>query len=165
MDTHSKARHVLLSFAYRYLKYRTRTEWEMRRYLEKKVALYRFDINLIDTVVEYLSSIHLLDDMVFIGEFVRSRNSIKPKGARALRMELRKYGVRDIDIDTYFRIHEQQEEDLALRALRSKMKTLSHINDATKRFQKAVQFMQRRGFSYDTAKQAYNSLSEKCKNA
>jgi len=133
----------------------------MRRYLEKKVALYRFDVTLIDVVIEYLISIHLLDDMVFIGEFVRSRNTIKPKGARALRMELKKYGVRDTDIDTYLKEHKQQEEDLALRALRSKMKTLSHIHDTSKRFQKAVQFMQRRGFSYDTAKHAYNSLSEK----
>lgn len=160
MDSHSKERHVLVSFAYRYLKYRTRTVWEMRRYLEKKVTLYRFNPQLVDQTIDYLTSLHLLDDLVFIGEYVRTQNTIKPKGVRALRAGLKKYGIQDTDIDTYFMNKQQDESELALRALRLKMKSLIHIGDETKRYQKAIQFMQRRGFSYDSAKEAYKKLTQ-----
>lgn len=161
MKNDAKAKQILLSFAYRYVKHRTRTVWEMKRYLEKKVVLYHFDIALVSQIIEYLTSLRLLDDRVFIGEYVRTQNAIKPKGALALRIGLKKYGIHDSDIDAYFCNNTQDEPELALKALRSKMKSLLHMPDEKKRFQKAVQFMQRRGFSYDTAKQAYNSLVER----
>jgi regulatory protein len=155
-----KKKQVALSLAYQYLKYRSRTVWEVQKHLQKKAPLYHFSEALIDDTLTYLLSLHLLDDMVFIGEFVRSRNAIKPKGLRALRQELRRYGVSDADIDAYFSKHPPDEDLLAAKVLRPKLKTLSHVSDERKRFQKAMQFMQRRGFSFDCAKEAYRMATE-----
>lgn len=155
-----KKKQVAISLAYRYLKYRSRTVWEMQNYLLKKAALYHLSQTIIDDTLTYLLSLHLLDDMVFIGEFVRSRNALKPKGVRALRQELLRYGVSHSDIDVYFSQHQLDENLLAVKVLRPKLKILSHVADERKRFQKAMQFMQRRGFSFDCAKTAYRMATE-----
>lgn len=155
-----KKKQVALSLAYQYLKYRSRTVWEVRQHLQKKAPLYHFSQSLIDDTLTYLLSLHLLDDMVFIGEFVRSRNAVKPKGIRALRQELCRYGVSDTDIDIYFSKHPPDEGQLAIKVLRPKLRALSCVADDRKRFQKAMQFMQRRGFSFDTAKESYRAITE-----
>lgn len=148
-----------LSIAYRFLAFRPRTVEEVRKKLISKAEKYLFTPQEIDAVLELLKDQGYLNDLEFIKSFVNSRNSLKPKSQRMLTLELRKAGVGQDDIDTFFSDSPINEADAAQTALKKKMKTLASIPDEKKRFTKAISFLQRRGFSYDEAKCAYLQLT------
>jgi len=148
-----------LSLAYRYLSFRPRTVIEVEKYLQKKALKYLFTAGEITATLELLKDQGYLNDLEFIKSFVNSRNLLKPKSKRVLKMELKGLGVSQMNIDTYFSENSTDEGELAQKALRKKMKSLALIHDEKKRFIKAVSFLQRRGFSYDVAKKAYLQLT------
>lgn len=148
-----------LSLAYRYLSFRPRTVTEVERYLQKKVEKYTITEGEIQAALELLKDQGYLNDLEFIGSFVNSRNSLKPKSRRVLELELKRLGISQTDLDTFFSKNPTNEPDLAVKALRKKIKSLHYISDEKKRFIKAISFLQRRGFSYDIAKEAYLQLT------
>lgn len=148
-----------LSIAYRYLAFRPRTVEEVKKKLLSKAEKYLFTSQEIDAVLELLKDQGYLNDGEFIKSFVTSRNLLKPKSQRMLTMELKKVGVSQVDIDTYFSASPTNEAEAAQKALSKKMKSLASITDNKVRFMKAISFLQRRGFSYDEAKRAYLQLS------
>jgi len=150
----------VLSLAYRFLSFRPRTTVEVKRYLQKKSEKGLFTPGEIEAALEILKDQGYLDDLEFIKSFVNSRNILKPKSKRVLEMELKKLGVAQIDINTYFEESPSDESELAKKALQKKMKSLALITDEKKRFIKAISFLQRRGFSYDVAKKTYFDLSK-----
>ena len=147
-----------LSLAYHYLSFRPRTVAEIERYLQKKALKYLFTSGEILAALEILKDQGFLNDLEFIKSFVSSRNSLKQKSERMLTMELKKLGISQIDITVYFSENAPDEMELAQKALQKKVKSLSLISDGKKRFVKAISFLQRRGFSYDIAKESYNKL-------
>jgi len=147
-----------LSLAYRYLSFRPRTIIEVKKHLEKIAEKYMFSAADIEATIELLKDQGYLNDLEFIKSFVNSRNLLKPKSQRVLEMELRKLGVEQTDIDIFFSETPTDEAQLAQKALHKKIKSLSLIPDKKIRFMKAISFLQRRGFSYDVAKQTYLQL-------
>jgi len=147
-----------LSLAYRYLSFRPRTVIEVEKYLQKKALKYLFTAGEIAAALELLKDQGYLNDLEFIKSFVNSRNLLKPKSRRVLEMELRKLGISQMDIDSFFSNNSTDEDELAQNALKKKIKSLSLIPEEKKRFVKAISFLQRRGFSYDVAKKAYLQL-------
>ncbi|MFZ2026048.1 MAG: regulatory protein RecX [Microgenomates group bacterium] len=151
-----------LAFAYRYLSFRPRSIQEVERYLEQKAKKYLFTPGEIQATIEILKDQGFLNDVEFIKSFVNARNSLKPKGKRMLILELKKSGVSSEDIDQFFSNSEAADENaLAIEALRHKMKALAMITDEKVKFTKAVSFLQRRGFSFEIARQAYLQLTQK----
>lgn len=151
-----------LAFAYRYLSFRPRSIQEVERYLEQKAKKYSFTPGEIQATIEILKDQGFLNDAEFIKSFVNARNSLKPKGKRMLILELKKSGVSSEDIDQFFLTNETTDENaLAIEALRRKMKALAMIADEKVKFAKAVSFLQRRGFSFEIARQAYLQLTQK----
>ncbi len=148
-----------LSLAYHYLSFRPRTIVEVEKYLQKKALKYLFTPGEIASALELLRDQGYLNDLEFIKSFVNSRNVLKPKSKWVLEMELKKLGVSQMDIDSFFSESPTDESELAQKALKKKMKSLSLIHDRKKRFIKAISFLQRRGFSYDVAKKAYLQLT------
>ncbi len=147
-----------LSLAYHYLSFRPRTVHEVERYLQKKAEKYTFTFGEILAALEILKDQGFLNDMEFIKSFVSSRSLLKQKGKRMLELELRKLGVSQEDIANYFAEFPVNEDELAQQALKKKLKSLQGIIDGKKRFMKAISFLQRRGFSFETAKTAYLQL-------
>jgi regulatory protein len=148
-----------LSLAYRYLSFRPRTVAEVEKYLEKKAEKYILKPGEIQATIELLKDQGYVNDLEFIKSFVNSRNSLKPKSRRMLEIELKKMGVSQLDINTFFSNNQIDETQLAKKALKKKMKSLVLIIDKKKRYIKAISFLQRRGFSYDIAKDAYLQLA------
>jgi regulatory protein len=148
-----------LSLAYRYLSFRPRTVVEVGKYLQKKAEKYTITPDEIQATLELLKDQGYLNDIEFIKSFVNSRNLLKPKSKRVLEMELRKLGVSQVDLDAFFLESPTDEAALAEKALKKKMKSLLLISDEKKRFIKAISFLQRRGFPYDIARQAYLQLT------
>jgi regulatory protein len=151
--------HDLLNLAYFYLKFRPRTEWEIRKYLNKKTERRHWSRDLVEKAIEDLKERGLINDKEFIRLFVESRNIGKPKSVFVLTQELIRLGIKKELIDEYFVQKPQPEEELAMKALLPRWKRFSSMSKQA-RFQKASAFLYRRGFSYDIIKETIKALEE-----
>lgn len=124
-----------ISVALNYLKFRPRTVFEIREKLKSK----RFEEEDIEKTVSVLKKNKLLDDKEFAKMYVRDRNLLKPTGSYLLKLELRKLGIDDTDIESAS--EGQDDEKLAREAIESK----ARYRNAD--FNKQAAFLQRRGFS------------------
>lgn len=85
----------MLAAAARFLEARSRSSDEVRRRLRD--AGYRAD--LVEGALERLTELGYLDDAAFARAWVESRDRARPRGARALRDELRRMGVPAADAE------------------------------------------------------------------
>ena len=134
-----KAYHRALYF----LKFRPRSRAEIVRYLKEK----EFSQDAINCAVDRLETNGLIDDAGFARLFVENRRSFRPKGAYALRFELRAKGVTDKIIDDV--LNDYDENAAARAALTPKMKQWEHLEKKAFK-KKAFDFLRRRGFDYST---------------
>ena len=123
-----------LQIALHFLKFRPRTVFEV----EKKLKSKKISEAEIQKTISVLKKNGLLDDKKFAKMWVRDRNLLKPTGSFLLKLELRKLGVADADIEEA--IKDQNEEELAWKAIKNK----ARYRNAD--FQKQAAFLQRRGF-------------------
>lgn len=134
-----------------FLGYRPRSTSEVRRNLTEK----EFPAPVIDAAVERLTGLGYLDDEAFARYWVQNRGEFKPLSHRALRQELRQKGVDNTIIDTV--LEAVGESDLAYKAARSQSRRLKQLT--RKEFHtKLANFLQRRGFSYSTARDVIQRL-------
>lgn len=150
----------LLNKAYFFLKFRPRSEKEVRDYLYKKIAKRHWSRDDAEEIIDDLKEQGLINDGEFVAWFVRQRTALKPKAKRLLSRELLQKGVKKELIEEYFGHHAVDEEDLARKILEIRWPRFKNL-DARSRFKKAVSFLARRGFSFDTAKKTIEDLSKK----
>lgn len=138
---------------------RPRSEYEIVGYMDRKtrnldpVSRKR----LKDLVVNELKSQNLINDREFIKWWVEGRNYFKPRGRALLKLELIKKGIDKNLIDST--LPELLEDELvqAEKALFKKTKSLERLDRKTK-FNKTINYLQRKGFSYTTSKKAFDNL-------
>lgn len=148
----------LLNKAYFFLKFRPRSEKEIRDYLYKKIAKTHLSRNDAEKIIEELKEKNLVDDEKFIDLFVRDRTILKPKGKRLLIRELKQKGIKDEFIEKYFSENEVDEEKLALQILEKRWPRFKNL-DSKKRFEKSMRFLMSRGFSFNLCKGTFEKLS------
>lgn len=124
-----------LTIALRYLKFRPRSVFE----IEQKLKTKKVSDKEIKNVIRVLKENKLLDDGEFAKMWVRDKNLLKPTGLYLLKLELKKLGIAQTDIENALK--EQNEEELADRALEMKYRQREI------EYEKKVAFLQRRGFS------------------
>lgn len=146
MPTEEQSR--LYWYAMRYLKIRWRTIAEMERYLVLKKEKTGAQDEDIAHVIAHLQEIDLLNDRTFVEKYVNTRSKVKPKGKSVLMQELKRLGVKQDIISNYFESHTLPELELAIDLLEKKWRSW-HSLDPEIRKQKAIQFLMRRGFSYN----------------
>lgn len=128
--------------ALHFLSFRPRSESEVRRYLEGK----HVSPEHIEEVMARLTRVGLVDDAAFARFWVENRGAFRPRGARALRYELRHKGLAPEAIDEALAGHD--EEALAQEVARSQARRLRGLPQLE--FQRRLgQFLARRGFTYD----------------
>lgn len=147
----------LLNKAYFFLKFRPRSEKEIRDYLYKKVSTTHWSREAADKIIEKLKEQDFINDEKFIGSFVRTRTALKPKGQRMLVRELKQKGISDELIEKYFSQNEVDEEKLALQILEKRWPRFKNL-ESRKRFEKTSRFLISRGFSYDVVKKTFEKL-------
>ena len=125
-----------------YLSYRPRSEWEVREYLQKR----EFSSTAIDTVVNALSEVNLIDDDAFAQYWLANRAQFRPKGKRILSQELRQKGVSSQLIDTALEVYD--EEEAARRVYEEQARRLTNLPPDVFR-RRLTERMARRGFRYD----------------
>lgn len=147
----------LLNKAYFFLKFRPRTEKEIRDYLYKKIKTKHWSRDDVEIVIEKLKEKDFINDERFIELFVRDRTMLKPKGKRLLIKELKLKGIKDELIDNFFLKNEVDEEKLAFQILSKRWPRFKSL-DSKKQYEKSVRFLLSRGFSYDIVKKTIEKI-------
>ena len=138
----------LYNRALRYVAMRPRSRWELEFYLQRKNA----DPPQINTILNKLSELGLLDDKKFAEAFVRDRGTIKPSSRRKLVMELKKKRIAEEIINEA--IGDDPDQELsALRQLIERKRRQTKYQDDTK----LMQYLARQGFGYNDIKTALHS--------
>lgn len=129
--------------AVKFLSYRIRSSAEIRDYLKQK----KYNQDAVEEVIERLQQMNYLNDLEFARLWVKNREAFHPRGASALRYELRQKGIASDLIDEA--LSEFDAVESAYRAAQKKARSLRGKNRETMR-QQLGGFLQRRGYSYDT---------------
>ena len=145
--------------SYFYLQFRPRTEREMREYLAKKKPKHKLTDAVIDTMIENLKEENLVNDKLFVAWLVDRRSRTKQRSAMLLKRELIKHGVDKDLIQDFFEEKPLDELPLALQALTVRWRRFTSL-EKRKRFEKAVRFLQGRGFSYGIIKNAIAEMEK-----
>ncbi len=150
-----------LNRAYFFLKFRPRTKKEVRNYLLKKSEkFYHWSSEVIDQALSRLEELDFINDEKFVDSYVHSRTILKPKGAFVLRQELMRLGVDKNVIDNYFADNPVDEEKNAFQTLKNRWSRYRYLDKKT-RFEKAIQFLLRRGFAFGVAKKTIEELEDR----
>ncbi len=151
-----ETRQKAIDGAMNYLSFRPRSREEIRRYLRKKET----PAELIEDVLERLAELNLVNDEAFASFWIESRERFRPKGAQAIKQELRMKGVKRDVVDEV--VNDEHDEELAMQAGRKRAMTLlkaPELDFNTFR-NKLGPFLQRRGFSYEVVKRVVRTLWE-----
>jgi regulatory protein len=140
--------------AYNFLSYRPRSREEVRRYLRRKET----SPEIIEATLERLDRLDLVNDHAFASFWAENREQFNPRGARAIKNELRMKGVEREVVDEM--ISDEKDEELALRAGRKKAQSLLHnpAMDFVTFRTRLGSFLQRRGFGYEIATKTVKAL-------
>jgi regulatory protein len=140
--------------ALNYLSFRPRSREEVRRYLRRKET----PPDIIEVALARLDRLDFVNDRTFASFWIETREQFNPRGARALKNELRMKGVEREVVEEL--VNDEQDEELALRAGRKKALSLMHIPDIDyNTFRNRLgSFLQRRGFGYEVTKRTVRSL-------
>lgn len=139
-------RHKAYQRALNYLSFRARSRVEIERYLRDK----KYEPDVIAATVERLAGEGLVDDTAFAQSWVNNRERLKPKGARALRYELRQKGLSDTAIENA--LEEIDESEMAWRAIEKKLRQWQRFDEESFK-RKAMGFLSRRGFPYEVTRE------------
>lgn len=145
----------LLDRTLRLISARPRSEKEIIDYLKKKKATP----NLIDEIIKRLKSLDLVDDHAFALWWVEQRATFRPRGKRALLMELWQKGV-EKEISNKVINEKVNELPLARKAAEKKAKLYKNLPPREFR-EKMFGFLTRRGFSWETTKLVIDEFSQK----
>ena len=138
----------------RLLSYRPRTEAELLKRLTQK----GYEPETASEAVAWVRDRGYVDDADFARFWVRNRDQFKPMGARRLRYELAQKGVdRETATSVLQETLPEQEDDAAMRAARSKLRTYSRLDYETFR-RRLGGFLARQGFDYETSARVVKAL-------
>ena len=133
------------------LNYRPRSEAE----IQQKLRRNKVPETVVSHVLERLRETKLVDDRAFAYTWVENRSEFRPRGRRALRIELRQKGIGAEVIEDV--LESLDEESLAYQAALKKAAKLN-ITDVFEFKRKLYGFLSRRGFDYETASSAVQKI-------
>ncbi|ETW92984.1 MAG: hypothetical protein ETSY1_41240 [Candidatus Entotheonella factor] len=131
--------------ALRLLGYRPRSRLEVERHLHQK----GYEAEAIEAAMARLVANRYIDDEAFARSWLNHRERLRPRGARGLSHELRQKGVEREIIEEV--LTELDEETSAWAAIEGKIHRWRGLDQAAFR-KKAMGFLSRRGFDYDTVR-------------
>lgn len=139
--------------ALRFLAPRPRSTGEVRRRLRE----HGYETAIVQAVIERLERQQLLDDQVFGEYWVSQRQTFRPRGPRALRVELRQKGLDAETAEAAIRTAPVGQEEAAYRAGAKRAHGLAGC-DAAAFTQAMTGFLLRRGFDYQVVRVVVGQL-------
>jgi regulatory protein len=137
-----------------YLSYSARTAKEIERHLKSK----EFNDELIKSSISEWVRIGYLNDHTFAQQWCRERIELKKKGRHVVREELKQKGISNTIIEEVLsNLDNQSEYEACLDVARKKAILLKGAANPKTRV-KLFQFLQRRGYPFETIQKVYNEL-------
>lgn len=130
-----------------FLSYRPRSRAEVETYLQKR----GFSETQAGAIIDRLEGVGLLNDAAFAQFWVENRERFRPRGPRALRYELRSKGISDGIIEQVLAVVDVSEG--AYRSASNKARQWGQLDQQTF-VRKIVEYLARRGFDYEVAREA-----------
>ena len=138
--------------ALRYISYKTRTVFEVRKKLQKS----EFEEIIIHSVLQELEDKNYVNDRDYAAEWIQTRSSSKPRSRRQLSFELRKKGISDDIIENEI-IHALDDLDSALKLGRKYLNRYHQLDE--KEFQKKMfGVLARRAFPFEIINKTIEKL-------
>jgi len=106
-----------------------------------------------------LSNLGLIDDEAFVDWWLEQRATFRPKGKKALMMELRFKGI-DRDLIERSLAEKIDEEGLAKKAALKKISSLRNLSLEIQR-EKLIGFLSRRGFNWTIIRKTLDEIFQK----
>lgn len=142
--------------ALRYLSYKSRTEAEVKKYLQKN----SYELALIEIILTKLKEHNMLNDDAYAKQFVSQRVNFNPKGKKLLAFEMKSKGIDSLTIQNALEAYDQdQEYQIAKELVEKKLKQLVK-EDWQQTKAKIGIFLQRKGFSYEVIMKVINDIRE-----
>ena len=139
---------------YRLLKFRMRSEKELRDKLEQK----KLPGAIIQQVIGHFKSLKLVDDRLFARQWISSRLK-KPFGPNRIRLELKKKGIDpETAEDAFKEIAGHYNEADVVNALAKYRASKYNDTDPEKIRQRVYGYLLRRGFNMSTIMKAIKTL-------
>ncbi len=145
--------------ALNFLSYRPRSEKEVRDHFKKKKIVG----DHVDRAIVKLKRLNFLDDEKFSLWWIEQRNNFRPKGKRALEIELLQKGVEREIVKRVLeeKNNTQAEKDTCL-VLGRKWLTKKQVNlDLPEQKERLFRYLASRGFDFDEVAQAIDTLRKK----
>lgn len=146
MDKNKETLEKARNYAFLLLKFRLRSENELRQRLKNK----KFNPEIIQKTISYLKEKGFLDDAYFARAWIESRIK-KPLGLRRLRQELKLKGIAAEIIENSINETKENyvEEDIVRGIIKDKFNKIRDI-DPQKAKRRIYAYLLRRGFSPET---------------
>jgi len=145
-----------LQAALRFLEARPRSAAEIRERLRRK----EFDPTAITAALDRLGELGLVDDAAFARFWVENRQICQPRGAGALRDELRRKGIDRVVADSVLNDDRLvgDEAEQAWTLARAALRKYAGVADRATFMRRMGGYLQRRGFSFDTIRPIMDQL-------
>ncbi len=136
------------------------THLSATRKTEKQVRTFLMDKGYLPAVVEYaiekLRSYNFLNDGEYAEAYAES--AVKRKGSRLIRMELKRKGVADEEIDGALELLDEEQEEEAAKALLQKYMRGKTADVQT--LQKAYKYLLSKGYDYELVKSVLSAFGD-----
>ncbi|MDO8599981.1 MAG: RecX family transcriptional regulator [bacterium] len=134
---------------------RPRSEQEFKLWFRRK----KIDETLQGETLQKLTSLGLVNDLVFAKWWVEQRSAFRPMARRVLKLELLQKGIDKEIIESALEDEElPSEEEQILKVAQKRWERLKNLEDKERK-QKLAEFLARRGFSWDTIKDVLQKLT------
>lgn len=130
---------------------RPRSLWEIQFYLERK----KTPTPLIESILNKLSIIGLIDDRKYAQAFVNDRRLLRPTSRRKMMMELKKRRVSEDIISQVLGSDPDNEKSALQEVITRKRRQTKYQNDT-----KLMQYLAGQGFGYGDIKTALQKTDE-----
>ena len=153
----------LRDYTLRLLSFRPRSTKEISVKLQKFTANRDFPNELIGKVINELTEQKFLDDKEFVRWWVDQRQSYRPKGIRAIKMELLNKGIEKEIIDEVLSEGSEEkisEYDLAMKVINKKLVNFNKLSHEKLKI-KIRDHLLRRGFDWDVIRKVIDSRVKK----
>jgi regulatory protein len=130
---------------------RSKSEWEVKNYLVRKGA----SPSLISTILNKLTDLNLINDLVFAENYVNYLQSQSPASRRKILAKLKQKHISDEVINLAMANNEINEIDALSRIVSNKIKQTKYKDS-----NKLMAYLSRQGFSYSLIKQALENYKQ-----
>jgi regulatory protein len=141
----------LYNQALRYAALRTRTVWEITRYLER----YQVTPLLIEQITNKLVGLGFVSDLKYAQAYVNDRQRLRPTSRRKIISELQQKHLSD-DVIREVVSHETEDEQASLVAVINRKRQQLRYQDELK----LMQYLARQGFAYGDIKAALKEVKD-----